>query len=165
MVAGAGPTRRSASVSVGVTAAQDVAAVFKAREKRRDFGMSNRCSRVVKHQVLLGNIGDIGRLIVFSEQVVIRLVLGGTHLFGNRLPPFLGIGEDGIDIIDHAPERVVPVVHDIPDLELRSPEDGGFSRCLGFHHGKDVAEASAETKRLPMPCPPLSEAMLFYWRL
>lgn len=145
--------------------AQDVAAVFQAREERRDFRVTNRRSRIVEHQVLLRNIGDIGRLFVFGKQVIVGLILAGTHLFRDRLPPLFGVGEDGIDIIDHAPERVVPVMNNISDLELRSSEDSGFGWCLGFHHEQDVAEAKPETKQLKMPCPPLSGVMPFHRRL
>src|SRR5262249_11489584 len=35
-----------------------------------------------------------------------------------RSQPFLGIGEHGVDIENHAPERVDPVLHDLADRKL-----------------------------------------------
>jgi len=75
-------------------------------------------ARLVGQQVLLRHVGDVRGFSVLGEQVVERLILVGTHVFGDRQPPLLGVGEHRVDVIDHAPERIEPVAHDLADLEL-----------------------------------------------
>jgi hypothetical protein len=42
--------------------------------------MTDRLVGGVRHQVLLGNIGDIGRLFVLGKQVIKRLILALSDL-------------------------------------------------------------------------------------
>ena len=80
--------------------------------------MPNRLARLVRKQVLLGDIGDVFGFRVLGEQMVERLVLARPHLGRDRLVPFLGIVELRIDIEDRAAERKQPVPDDLSDLEL-----------------------------------------------
>ena len=48
-----------------------------------------------------------------------RLILARPDLFGDRLPPFLGIREDRIHVVDDAPERIFPVLDDLTYGEFR----------------------------------------------
>jgi hypothetical protein len=47
-----------------------------------------------------------------------RLVLARPHFRRNRLIPFLGVVEGGIDVENYAAERKYAVLDDLPDLEL-----------------------------------------------
>jgi hypothetical protein len=40
-------------------------------------------------------------------------------MLGDRIPPLLGVGELGVDIEDHASERIDPVAHNLSDPKLR----------------------------------------------
>jgi hypothetical protein len=46
------------------------------------------------------------------------LILVGSHLFGDRQPPFLSIVEFRVYIENNAPERKHPVTNDLPDLKF-----------------------------------------------
>ena len=49
--------------------------------------------------------------------MVERLVLARADRLGDRLVPFLAVGEDRIDVEDHAAEIEHPVAHDVADRE------------------------------------------------
>ena len=104
--------------SVPLRRAHPVAAVLVALEGLLDLRMADGIAGGVGHEVLLRHIGDIFGFGVFSEEMVERLVLARTQLFGNRQPPFLGVGEHRIDVIDDAPEGVSAVLHHLPDPEF-----------------------------------------------
>ena len=72
---------------------------------------------VIGQQILLGHIGDIGRLGVFGQQVIEGLFPVRPQLGRDGLQPFIGIGENRVDIEDHAPERVDTVLDDVADVE------------------------------------------------
>jgi hypothetical protein len=78
----------------------------------------DRFSGIVRHQILLGDVGDVLAVRVLGVEVIERLFLGGTHLGGDRAPPFLGVGEDRIDVEDHSAERVNPVFDDLANPEF-----------------------------------------------
>jgi hypothetical protein len=63
-----------------------------------DLGMVDRAFIIVTHQILLADIGNIGRLTIFGKKVVKRLILARAHFLGDRLIPFIGIVEDRVDI-------------------------------------------------------------------
>src|SRR5690606_21804635 len=56
-----------------------------------------------------------------------------AQILGNRLVPFLAIGEYGIDIEYHAAEVEQAVAHDVANAEARFAMAGGFdpAACLG----------------------------------
>jgi hypothetical protein len=47
-----------------------------------------------------------------------RLILPRTNFSGDRLPPFLGIIEHGIDIENNAAKRIQAVFDHLADLEF-----------------------------------------------
>jgi iron complex outermembrane recepter protein len=110
--------------SVPDLVAQDVAPVPVGFKDLADGRVADGFVRIVGKQVLLADIGDIGRFVVLGEQMVERLVLVRPDRFGDGLPPFLGVVEFRIDIEDHAAERKHPVPDHVADAEAR---DG--SRC------------------------------------
>ena len=81
--------------------------------------MVQRRSITVVEQVLFRDIGDVLAVRILGEQVVEGLVLARAHLGWDRLVPFLGVVELGIDVEDHAAEREQPVAHHLADPELR----------------------------------------------
>src|SRR3546814_7053941 len=81
--------------------------------------MVDRLVAVVGHQIALADIGDIARIAVFGEQMVKRLVLGRAQILRDRVVPFVGIGEDGVDVENDAAEIEHAVTHDIADREIR----------------------------------------------
>jgi hypothetical protein len=79
--------------------------------------------------------------------VVEGLVLGRTDLFGDRLPPFLRVGEDRVDVEDHAAEREDAVAHDLADCVL------GVAGLHGFAHGGFDMDAGLGLAKLPRQSP------------
>ena len=109
---------------MGLTALQRIA-VGRAVQDMRNVGVAERRVALVRHQVSFRDIGDIVRLLVLCEEVVIGLVLGRAKMFRDRLIPFIGIGEDRVDIEDDAAKLEQPVLDDLADLEFRAaPVDG-----------------------------------------
>ena len=80
--------------------------------------MVDRFLAVVRHQVLLADIGDVAALR-FGEQVVEGLVLRRAKRLGNGFVPFLAVGEVG------STSKITPrksrdlVAHDLADPEAR----------------------------------------------
>src|SRR5262245_14773924 len=72
----------------------------------------------IRQQVLLRYVGDVFGLRVLREQMVERLVLVRTDLGRDRLVPFLGVVEFGIDVEHDAAEREQAVADHLTDLEL-----------------------------------------------
>ena len=98
-------------------------------------GWSTGSPLVVGQQILLADIGDVARFRILGEQMVERLVLGRPDLLGDRLIPFLAVGEDRIDVEDHAAEVEQPVAHHLADREAGMGDRrrrGG--RCVGVGH-------------------------------
>src|SRR5690606_1894078 len=73
----------------------------------------------VVEQVLLADVGDVGRVLVLSEQVVERLIAARAHLLGDGLVPFLAVGEDRVDVEHDAAEVEQLVAYDVADREAR----------------------------------------------
>jgi hypothetical protein len=61
-----------------------------------DLGMAQRVLRGIRQQILFRDIGDIFRLGIFREEMIKRLIAAGAHFFGNGIPPFLGVVENGV---------------------------------------------------------------------
>ena len=81
--------------------------------------MSTRLASFVENQILLGDICDIGRLLIFGEQMVVGLIFRGTHSFRNGLPPLIGVAHRRIYIKDHATKCKEAMLHDLSDAEFR----------------------------------------------
>src|ERR1700704_283187 len=101
--------------------ARAVAARFVLHENLRDLRVPDRLARIVRQQILLGDVGNVFRFRILGEQMIKRLILVRPILLGDRQPPFLGIVEFRIDIEDHAPERKDPVTDDLSDLKFGGP--------------------------------------------
>ena len=71
-----------ASPLIGAPLAQHVAAVLDAGEHLLDLRVADRPGAFVDHQVLFGDIGDIGGFRVFGEQVVERPIRNFAVLIG-----------------------------------------------------------------------------------
>ena len=76
----------------GVDLAPYVHAVLELGEHFADLRMLDRIAGI-DHQVLLGHVGDVIRVLVLGEQMIERLVLARPDLLGDRLVPLLGIAE------------------------------------------------------------------------
>src|SRR5581483_7935572 len=83
--------------------------------------MPDGLARGIRQQVLLGDISDVLALGILREQMIERLVLARPNFLGDRQPPLLSVVEFGIDVENHAPERIDPVLDDLPDLKFRGP--------------------------------------------
>src|SRR5690606_24193833 len=81
--------------------------------------MVDRPGGPVAEQVLLADVRDVGRILAFGEQVVERLVAPRAHLLGDRLVPFLAVGEDRVDVEHHAAEIELLVAYDVAAREAR----------------------------------------------
>jgi hypothetical protein len=80
---------------------------------------------------------------ILGQQVVERLVLARPVLLGDRQPPLLGVGEGGVDIEDHAAERVHPMPHDLAERELcLDLLHGGVARASS-HHGEHIGRLTS----------------------
>lgn len=113
--------------SVRVTFVNDIAAVFETGEGIRDLGMGDWISAVVDEEILLRYVCDVGTLVVLRIKMIIRLVLVGPYLLGNRQPPVLGVRELGIYVEDDTAKRINPVSHYLTDVEFRA---------ASHHHGR-----------------------------
>ena len=97
--------------------AHPVAAVFELLEILVHIGMRDRAGERIRNQVLLADIGDVIVLVAFGEQVVERLVAARADLFRDGLVPVLAVGEDRVDIEDHAAEIENPVTDNIANAK------------------------------------------------
>ena len=111
-----------------VNAVQLVLAVVGRLKQPRDIGMANRFAAVIGQQILLADIGDIAAIGIFREKMIEGLVSWRLQVLWNRFIPFLAIGEDRIDIIDHAAEIENPVADDIANGEARIKDVGRVGR-------------------------------------
>src|SRR5262249_42538790 len=67
------------------------------------------------------HISDILGLRVLREQMVKGLVLARADFCRDRLPPFLGIVEDGVDVEDDATERIHAVLDHLTAFDFGVP--------------------------------------------
>jgi len=96
-----------------------VMAIFEDREHFFDLRMIDRLTRIIRKKVLFRNISHIVAGLILGEEMIERLVFFRTAFFGNGVPPFLCVLEHGIDIKDHPPERMDPMLDNLPDIEFR----------------------------------------------
>ena len=82
------------------------------------LGMAHGIAALVDQQILFGDVGDVLRFSVFSQQVIEGLVLAGTDFGGDRVPPLLGVAEGWVDIKNDATEWKNPVADYLTDPEL-----------------------------------------------
>jgi len=129
---------------------RDITTVFETIEDQFELRVSAGREALVRDEVLLGDVGDVGRVIRFGEDVIIGLVLVGSDLGGNRQPPLLGVIEERIDIEDHAPKGAEAMYHDVSDSEFRFSqhslaEDVARIRRVTESFGSVVIRSIADT--------------------
>src|SRR5438309_7839956 len=90
---------------------------LEAVEHGADGGMVDRLVGVVGDEVLLADVGDVGRLRVFGEQMVEGLVPGWPDLLGYRVIPFVAVGELRVDIENDAAEVEKAMLDDVANRE------------------------------------------------
>jgi len=90
-----------------------VDAVFELAEKLGQLRMIHGSTGIIHQQILLGNVGDVGGLLVFRKQMIKRLVLARPHAFGNGFPPLIAVAEFRIHVEHDAAERIHPVANDL----------------------------------------------------
>jgi hypothetical protein len=111
--------RISGSSSVQARGFDFIGTIEGAHENFVDLRMANGIAGGVGHEILLRDIGDIFGVGVFGEEMIERLVLARPDFRRNRLPPFLGIREDRVDVVDNSPEGIFPVFDDLTNGEFR----------------------------------------------
>jgi hypothetical protein len=100
--------------------------------------MMDRLTLDVGEQILLADISDVGGFRILGEEVVEGLVLGRPNILGDRLVPFLAIGEDRVDVENHAAKIEKTVPNQLADRKL-GVCDG--RRFRGEIVGSEVAAA------------------------
>src|ERR1044072_4514582 len=111
------PKDSVALTSVQRLLARAVASVLVARDLFLDLRMAPGLARLVGKQVLLRHVGDVFAFGVLGEQMVERLILARADLGGNRVVPFLGVGELRVDVENDAAKRKQAMLHHRSDRE------------------------------------------------
>src|ERR1700731_1448265 len=93
--------------------------------------MTKRIPRSIGHEGLLRDISEKLGFGVFREEMIERLILARPGLFGDRLPPCLGIREDWVHVVDDPPEGKFAVFDHLTYDELRG---------TGFHDMEAAAK-------------------------
>src|SRR5262245_53993786 len=96
-----------------------------------DLRVAQGFTRLVRHQILLRNVGNILSLCVLGEQVIERLIFPWSHLRGYRLIPFLRIGEFRVDVEHDSSKRKQAMSHHLADLKtgMTKPRTASHIRC------------------------------------
>ena len=100
---------------IGAAGLQAIGPVARPLEHVADLRMPAGLAALIGQQILLRHIGDIGRLRVLGEEVIEGLVAMRADLRRDRLQPFFGIAENGIDIEHHTAERINAMLHNFAD--------------------------------------------------
>lgn len=88
-------------------------------EKFVDLRVLYRRASSIRQKVLLGDVRDIGRFLIFGQKVIKRLVLNGPNVLGNGLVPFLGVIEFRVDVEYDPAKRIYAMVDNLAYLEFR----------------------------------------------
>mgnify|MGYP000896227638 CR=1 FL=1 len=104
-------------------------------EQTCDSGMLNRLVAIIDYQVLLAHIGNIAALAILGEQVIERLILGGSNTLRNSFIPFVAIGKYGVDIEHHTPKSEQLMLQYIADAKTRMG-DWRSRDMMGVARGK-----------------------------
>jgi hypothetical protein len=95
-----------------------VSAISGLVEKFAQLRVANWVAGLIFEQVLLGDIGNILGFRIFGEEMVEGLVLARPGLDRDRLVPFIGIAELGINVENDAAKREKPVANNLADREF-----------------------------------------------
>ena len=104
--------------------------VFETFEEGVDLRVRNWVWIHLGDEILFGNVSDIGALSVFREEMVEWLFFSGAFPLRDRQPPFLSIGEFGVDVENHTSERVYAMLDDLSDLEFCGANFHGISKSF-----------------------------------
>lgn len=133
-------------------ASQRITAVLEAVEQAGDRRVFDRLVTVVGQQILLAYIGDVAGFRVFREQMVKWLVPARAYGLGNRFVPFLGIGEDRIDVKNDAAKIENTVAHDVTDriAGMGNGRSGQFDAAAAAdrimtRHGRNLGDRAPRT--------------------
>ena len=66
------------------------------------------------------------------------LVLAGAHVFGDRLPPFLGVVEHRVDVEHDAAERIKPVPDDLAIYGFARPGERSLPLPIATYRSRPV---------------------------
>ena len=109
--------------------------------------------RLIWHEVLLRHVGNVGRIVCFSEDVIVGLVLDRPNIRGNGQPPLLRMIKKWIDIKDDTAKWPKPMNHDFTNAKFRISHDR-LVLCLehvtatGNIIGQKIADSEAAAWRL-----------------
>jgi hypothetical protein len=122
--------------------------------------MIDRPSLRIGKEITLAHIGDIGRIIVFREQVVEGLVAAWPDVFRDRLVPFFRIGKHRIDIEDDTPKGEQAMANHITNAEagtcLAGRANGAASLArkeLCAFHASQYGPLPPQNKHVARGCP------------
>jgi hypothetical protein len=90
-------------------------AIFVTIEDQLELRMAARCVELIQNEILFGDVGHVGRIFGLREEMVIRLILRRPNLDGNRMPPFIGVVEERIDIENDASKGSESMCNDVSD--------------------------------------------------
>lgn len=91
--------------------------------------MPDRLAGKVRNEILFRNIGDIFRVIILGEEMIVRLILGWPDFLRNRKPPIIGIAERRVDVENDTAKGIDPVLDDLTELI--------FGYSVVFHNTHD----------------------------
>lgn len=109
-----------------------IGSIVERSEHVGDIRVVHGFAGIIRNQILLGHIGDIIALIVFSEQVVIGLFADRAAVFGDGLIPLFRVGKLRINVKNHAAERVFFMAYDLPQAIFCARSDH-FKQPLSFN--------------------------------
>ena len=103
-------------------AAEEVTALVEAVEEAVDGRVVDLAAVLVGDEVLLANVRDVARLRILGEQVIERLVPGRAQVLGDRLIPFLAVGEFRVNVEDDAAEIEQAVANHVANAVVQMAE-------------------------------------------
>ena len=106
---------------------QRIASVREIIKNLRNRWMIYGAAVAVALQILLADISHVGRILIFGEQVIKRLIAARAHVLGDRFVPLFAVGKDRIDIENNPAEAKFPVAYDIANRETGASLQGGVN--------------------------------------
>jgi hypothetical protein len=147
--------RLAGEASVGQRSSHLVTPILEAVEQLADCGVINRPALRIGDQIALADIGDVGRILVLGQQVVKRLIAARANVLGDRLVPFVRIGEDRVNIEHHPAKGEKAVANHIANAEAgtglarRDDRASGLARKeLCTFHGRQYGASLAQNKHV-----------------
>lgn len=122
-----------------------IAAVAVAEKTLGYVGVAERLVGLIEEQVLLGDVGEVGRFCVFRIEMVVGLVFPRSDLFRNGKPPLFCVGELRVDIKDQPAKGIKAVADDLPDRKFR---------VFDVAHDLNVWQAKRSRKSIPITMDP-----------